>query len=608
MRCPSVVALLLTAAHCVLPADRAVASGPEETTERRFHVPFRFDRAELDRLGAVEIRLFVSADRGRSWSLAATAEPGERRFPYEAPGDGEYWFAVRTIDRRGEAHPAGPIKEAGLKVRIDNAAPRVDLGLESLGDGAVGLTWAIDDPTLDLGSFTLEFREGGSGPWMPVAVIGNEEGRTSWRTAASRVEVRGSVRDRLGHRGFGQAEIDLATARPVTAPVGRPQPMRPATSAPTADPFFSPSPSFEAAPVFDPSPAPGGFASPGFSGQGGFTPTPTPAAGPSVPQVDFDSRLFGGSEGLDVPALPRLGPSPSLGPSASFSGSGPAIGGPSASGPTRSGPVASSPRLNNGFGFSAVPVSRPSGPIDPAPADGVFFEPVVENFASGPAVQTAPSPAANGSERIVRELGFEISYEIADVGPSGVSAVDFYITDDDGRSWYTYGPDKDRVSPFVATVPREGRYGFTMRIRNGQGFGADPPAAGDTPDVVVVVDRTAPRIDLAEPTVGRGAEAGTVGFRWRTDEQYPAATAVMLSYATSPDAAEQYWQPITTWEADRGGFVWRITPGLPSRVFARVSVRDAAGNVGHAVTRAPITIDMQRPQARITDIDGRTTR
>ena len=43
-----------------------IPTGPIHTANSRFRIPFRFDAAEMRRLGAREIRLFVSEDRGRT--------------------------------------------------------------------------------------------------------------------------------------------------------------------------------------------------------------------------------------------------------------------------------------------------------------------------------------------------------------------------------------------------------------------------------------------------------------------------------------------------------------------------------------------------------------
>lgn len=74
-------------------------------SHRRFRIPFEV--APADRSRVAELRLVVSGDLGRTWRPAGTARPDESAFPtFTAPWDGEFWFAVRTLDQAGRLFPA----------------------------------------------------------------------------------------------------------------------------------------------------------------------------------------------------------------------------------------------------------------------------------------------------------------------------------------------------------------------------------------------------------------------------------------------------------------------------------------------------------------------
>ncbi|HID23510.1 MAG TPA: hypothetical protein EYP14_14090, partial [Planctomycetaceae bacterium] len=75
-----------------------VPTQPILTNKTRFRIPYRFDVRELQRLGAKEIRLFVSTDSGGRWQQVQSVPPETGHFVFEATQDGEYWFAVRTGD------------------------------------------------------------------------------------------------------------------------------------------------------------------------------------------------------------------------------------------------------------------------------------------------------------------------------------------------------------------------------------------------------------------------------------------------------------------------------------------------------------------------------
>ena len=74
---------------------------------RTFAIPYShgFDRADRVKL----LSLFVSSDRGKTWTLVAqkTPEVGqEGHFMFSAPADGLYWFTVRVTQNDGTLEPA----------------------------------------------------------------------------------------------------------------------------------------------------------------------------------------------------------------------------------------------------------------------------------------------------------------------------------------------------------------------------------------------------------------------------------------------------------------------------------------------------------------------
>ena len=98
------------------------ASGAESAVlrvpARQMDIPFRLDEAR--RAEVRELSLYVSRDEGRSWTLAATARPDEEKFPFKAPKNGLYWFAVRVNHKDGGAEPAElSALQATLRVMVE---------------------------------------------------------------------------------------------------------------------------------------------------------------------------------------------------------------------------------------------------------------------------------------------------------------------------------------------------------------------------------------------------------------------------------------------------------------------------------------------------------
>src|SRR5213075_1989314 len=105
--------VLLGAALC---EAAPIPAAPVYTNKPRFRIPFRYDAAEMQSLGAKEIRLFVSRDRGANWQQVQSVAPEAAKFNFQAPSDGEYWFFVRTLDGKNKQHPEGTATDPGLQV------------------------------------------------------------------------------------------------------------------------------------------------------------------------------------------------------------------------------------------------------------------------------------------------------------------------------------------------------------------------------------------------------------------------------------------------------------------------------------------------------------
>ena len=177
------------------------------TNQPGFRIPYRFDQAEMRRLRAKEIRLFLSRNNGFDWQHVQTVAPEAGRFDFKAQTDGEYWFAVRTLDGTNQLHPDANVVEPGLVVIVDRTAPDLQLLLQQSEAGKVQLSWSVSDANLDLSKLSLEFSQAGSN-WQPVSVKAQAAGQTSWTVPnGGQVSVRGSVTDRAGNVGSAQTSI-----------------------------------------------------------------------------------------------------------------------------------------------------------------------------------------------------------------------------------------------------------------------------------------------------------------------------------------------------------------------------------------------------------------
>src|SRR5258706_11042426 len=113
-----------------LPPDVAVFK------ERSISIPITIN--EKKRQEIHDLYLFVSADQGATWNQEGRTTPDRQAFPFAAPNDGMYWFAIVIVDHNGRREPANlqqlPANQI-MKVLFDTQPPIVQLrSAERVGD------------------------------------------------------------------------------------------------------------------------------------------------------------------------------------------------------------------------------------------------------------------------------------------------------------------------------------------------------------------------------------------------------------------------------------------------------------------------------------------
>jgi hypothetical protein len=549
----------------------AADSGPAPvfTNKVRFRIPFRYDPAEMQRLQAHEVQLFVSTDHGLRWRMADKAEPRADHFDFLAPADGEYWFAVRTLDAFNRLHPAGNNIEPALKVVVDATPPVLELLLMELEPGKVELRWMAADDHLDVSKLRIEYRQPDSLDWQPAAVVPQPSGQTSWEVRGGGVvAVRGSISDLAGNSVNAERELNIHPS--AQGKKGNETEYR-APVAKASEPAGADIPFREASALTPPDTPPG--ANPPES----TTPTgkPMASAPPKAPS---------GADGADG----ALSSDHDFFVEDKNADAGPTI----------------QPKVRNDL-VSDSPANRPAivqgaQATSTAPANGP------ENKSDGKAEASASPAGAKDEEPrtiVVNSTDFQIGFRIDDLGPSGLGKVELFITTDNGRKWYRYGASPNNKSPFPVNVPADGTYGFELRVKNGAGVGDDPPRPGDKPSIVVMVDKTAPVAQLLPAQIGRGKSRNKVLLRWMAEDAHLGPTPILLEYAAVKTGP---WQKIGDWQANTGRYIWSVESGMPGKVFVRLTVKDRAGNVAQATAPEALVIDFTRPTAHIIDVEAKS--
>ncbi len=184
-------------------------------------------------MAAGRAQLYVSTDRGSHWRLYSSVPTAEKHFTFRAGGDGEFWFAICTVDRSGQVRPK-TVESPGLRVLVDTKPPVLKITARPAGGGQVTVHWEIDELNLKPNSLTIVYRPSATSPWQAVAVDPRSQdsaeamqrGDVSFqpKPGASAIPIRVEVSDVAGNTAVANALVKLD---------GRPEPQR--SNKPTAD-------------------------------------------------------------------------------------------------------------------------------------------------------------------------------------------------------------------------------------------------------------------------------------------------------------------------------------------------------------------------------------
>jgi hypothetical protein len=242
-------------------------------------------------------------------------------------------------------------------------------------------------------------------------------------------------------------------------------------------------------------------------------------------------------------------------------------------------------------------------PEGKAPPKGVTVTaPTKADLAAGKAVTADHTKGGKGAPplmRMVNSKRITLNFKVDDVGPSGLSGVELWYTQD-CKDWKKHDAPPQAHS-YVIEVDEEGMYGFTLLAKSGLGLGKEPPAPGDLPQVWVMVDLSKPVVTLGEITPNVNGKTGSVAIRWKATDKNLGSTPVGLYYAEKESGP---WLPIATNLENSGRYVWQVPASAPASFFLRVDATDLAGNMGRAQTAKPVLLDTSRPTVSILDVES----
>jgi hypothetical protein len=501
------------------------------TTRRTFAIPFQPPATQpADADAAIErILLQVSKDLGGTWTPAGETAPTAAALTYTAEADGEYWFRLRAVDRKGRMRGGeGP----DMRVLVDAAAPRLAARIWKGADGEIFCRYAAADDSIDLKSLQVEYRVGG-GEWKQVATEGilvrqapaHVVGEDIW-WAGDKVDalaVRIAVADGAGNR----------TAKQFTMEAGDP-----------------------------------GIDQAALAKEVGVP--PLPAAGD-------------GGQTVAVAASHGAGP-------------GPAVAGQSAAGPWPSEPAAWSgddPGSDARTGHSVL--ARQTSVERTAAGGGRIPAPAVD---AGAPLDAAVAAAAGGMEYRGRPLLLSRSRRFtwdyappAEAGGGQRLQAELWSTRDGGTTWQRAAVDADGRSPIDVEMPGPGLYGCRLEMVAADGPAAGP-RSGEPPDAWVGIDEEPPHVEL----LGTVRDGEALVIRWSSSDPVLPPRSTRIVYSPQPEGP---WATILRDAENQGEHRWQPDRNVPAKVFVRVEVTDAAGNVGAATSPDAVTVASTRQLGRL---------
>lgn len=138
-----------------------------------FGIPFKID----DQNGKfIEVQLYSSSNQGETWEFLARQPIDGTEFPFRARGEGEYWFALKTLDRNRRLLPEGEAQPE-LKIIVDTTRPELEFFVDTDRAGRVVCRWQAADRFLDAEATRLQYRAmqidsstSKESPWQDVAL------------------------------------------------------------------------------------------------------------------------------------------------------------------------------------------------------------------------------------------------------------------------------------------------------------------------------------------------------------------------------------------------------------------------------------------------------
>lgn len=209
---------LMVALMLATSTGRATHSGDERLfiNTRDFKIPLNVEphrKAEIR-----ELVLYVSRDEGERWERVRSIPPAEYSFPFVAPEDGRYWFAVQTVYKNGKRDPSSlSASSATLKIVIDTIKPEITLSGERAGDCIV-VHWRVMDDNPAKTTLRLDYQTSEMATPTPAVFKPSPSGTVEIPCRSPyQVRVEMTLKDLAGNMGKAELWIPATKEEQIAA-------------------------------------------------------------------------------------------------------------------------------------------------------------------------------------------------------------------------------------------------------------------------------------------------------------------------------------------------------------------------------------------------------
>ncbi len=206
-----------------------------------------------------------------------------------------------------------------------------------------------------------------------------------------------------------------------------------------------------------------------------------------------------------------------------------------------------------------------------------------------------PAAPPASAARFVASRDVDVAFGIA--GEAKATDARLYVSTDEGQSWRAAESRRLGERELRFRAERDGPLGLFVIVENAAGASSDPPKAGQPPHARIIIDTTAPAVQIHGAAPSADEASGQI-----------AIDATVADENLNTDSLRVYFRPAAAREWTDGGRAelrdgrvrWTPPRGVPADAQLRLIAFDLAGNAG----RADLPRDRRRASSRDDSADA----